>query len=67
MKVLQLQVGQRLRIGEEIVLEIRRIRGRSCRISIHTPRSIHIDRDEVPARREADRAAGVMKQREFRS
>lgn len=48
MLVLTRKVGERLRIGEDIVVEILRMKGNQVRIGIDAPREVPIVRDELP-------------------
>ena len=47
MLVLSRKDGERIRIGETIVLTVIRIRGGHVRIGIDAPRSTHVTREEL--------------------
>ncbi|MDR3621207.1 MAG: carbon storage regulator [Paludisphaera borealis] len=47
MLVLSRKNGERIRIGETIVLTVLRIRGGNVRIGIEAPHNTHIKRDEL--------------------
>jgi len=47
MLVLSRKDGQRIRIGDAIVLTVIRIRGGCVRIGIEAPRNTHIKREEL--------------------
>lgn len=47
MLVLTRKDGQRIRIGESVVLTVIRIRGGHVRIGIEAPRSTHVAREEL--------------------
>ena len=56
--------GQKIRIGENIVLVIREIRGRQVKIGIEAPPEVRVLREEIyeelcAANRDAARAGGV--------
>ncbi len=47
MLVLSRRVGEKLRLGDEIVLTINRIHGNRVRIAIEAPRDVSVLRDEL--------------------
>jgi carbon storage regulator len=47
MLVLSRKDGERIRIGDAIVLTVIRVRGGHVRIGIEAPRNTHIRRDEL--------------------
>ncbi|HCZ48407.1 MAG TPA: carbon storage regulator [Gammaproteobacteria bacterium] len=49
--------GQRIRIGDDIVICIRRVQGRNVQIDIEAPREIPVHREEIYDRIQAERAA----------
>lgn len=48
MLVLSREEGQRIYIGDDIVLTIVDIRGRKVRVGIDAPRAVNIRREELP-------------------
>jgi len=50
MLVLQRHVGERIRVGEDIVITVVEIRPSSVRIGIDAPRDINIVRTEIDGR-----------------
>lgn len=49
-------VGGRVKIGDRLSLEVREIRGSQVRISITSPRSVSVDREEVRIRKTSEGA-----------
>jgi carbon storage regulator len=47
--------GQKIHIGDDIVVTVIEIRGDKCRIGIDAPKNIVVDREEVSIRRKNDR------------
>lgn len=47
MLVLSRKVGERILIGDDVVISIERIGGSSVRIGIEAPRSLRVARDEL--------------------
>ncbi len=58
MLILTRRPGERLCIGENIVVTILAVKGTQVRIGIAAPRDIAIDREEIYERKQADRRAG---------
>jgi carbon storage regulator len=48
MLVLTRRNGERIRIGDAVILTVIRIRGCHVRLGIEAPRNMHIKRDELP-------------------
>ena len=53
MLVLTRKVGQRIRIGDDVVITLVRIQGDKVRVGIEAPRDVAIHREEVRLRLEA--------------
>lgn len=47
MLVLGRQVGERIRIGDDVTIEIVRVQGRVVRVGITAPRELRIIREEI--------------------
>ncbi len=45
--ILSRKVGERIHVGENIILEIRRIAGNCVSVAIDAPKSVHILRSEL--------------------
>ncbi len=53
MLVLMRRKGEKIMIGDNILVEVTEIRGEKVRIGITAPREISIDREEVKERKNA--------------
>lgn len=51
--------GQRIRIGDNIVISVRRVKGQNVQIDISAPREIPVHREEVYDRIQAEIAAAL--------
>lgn len=49
--------GQRIVIGDEITVEIVAIDGATVRVGVTAPRDVTVDREEVTARKRAEKEA----------
>jgi carbon storage regulator len=58
MLILTRRPGERLCIGENVVVTILAVKGNQVRIGIAAPRDIAVDREEIHERKQADRRAG---------
>lgn len=58
MLILTRRPGERLCIGENVVVSILAIKGNQVRIGIAAPRDVAIDREEIYERKLADRRGG---------
>jgi carbon storage regulator len=56
MLVLSRKAGQRVMIGNDIIVSIIEVGGRTIRLGIEAPRTLPVHREEVLLREEADRA-----------
>lgn len=59
MLILTRRPGERLCIGEDIVVTILAVKGSQVRIGIAAPRDVTIDREEIHQRKLADRRAAL--------
>jgi carbon storage regulator len=57
MLILTRQTNERLLIGEDIVIEVREVRGNQVRIGIEAPPEVKVLREELVERREPSDAA----------
>ena len=57
MLLLSRRRGERIVIGDEITVEIVAIDGATVRVGITAPRDVTVDREEVTARKRAEKAA----------
>lgn len=57
MLILTRRPGERLCIGENVLITILAVKGNQVRIGIAAPRDIAIDREEIHERKQADRRA----------
>lgn len=57
MLILSRRVGEKILIGDRIVVTVNEIRGNQVRIGIEAPTETSVDREEVRARKEAAREA----------
>lgn len=55
------RAGQKLRIGDDIVLSVQRIRGGSVRLGFDVPADMAVDREEVAEVKKRDRIAANLK------
>jgi carbon storage regulator len=55
------KVGERIRVGHEIIVEVRSVNGNFVRISIRAPKNLSIDREEVYLKKQAAREAARRK------
>lgn len=55
------RAGQKLRIGDEIVLSVQRIRGGSVRLGFVVPPDVAVDREEVAEFKKRERIAANLK------
>ncbi len=55
MLILTRKSGEAIYIGDEIFVQIVEIKGKQVRLGIHAPKDIHIDRQEVYERKQAER------------
>lgn len=54
MLVLSREPGQRIMIGEDVVIEVVSVRGDRVRLAIDAPREVIVDREEVHRRRKRE-------------
>jgi carbon storage regulator len=59
MLILTRRPGERLCIGEDIVVTILAVKGSQVRIGIAAPRDVAIDREEIHQRKLADRRVAL--------
>jgi len=55
MLVLTRKIGEKIRIGNDIEIEVRSVAGKRVRIGINAPREIPIRRPETDARQQTER------------
>ena len=48
--IITLKLGQKLRIGDDVTLEIVAIKGGKCRVGVTAPQDMPIDWDKKPAK-----------------
>lgn len=53
MLILTRRAGERLRIGDDVIVTILEIRGTQARIGIEAPKSVAVDREEIYLRKQA--------------
>ena len=69
MLVLMREVGERLMVGDNIVITVLELRGDKVRIGIEAPKEVEVDREEVrvakltgqPVKREGPEEAAVLR------
>jgi carbon storage regulator len=54
MLVLQRKLGERIMIGDDIVVEVVEFRGETVRLGIEAPKEVRVDREEVRRRIERE-------------
>lgn len=54
MLILTRQIGERVLIGNDIVVSVEEVRGGQVRLGIRAPRSVQVDREEVVRRKAAE-------------
>lgn len=62
MLVLTRKVNQSVRVGEDIIVTVLRVKGNVIRLGIEAPRSVRVVRGELPALSEAELAARPQRQ-----
>ncbi len=67
MLILTRRPGERLCIGENIVVTVLAVNGNQVRIGIAAPREVSVDREEIHERKQANRRAGEGRERIERS
>jgi carbon storage regulator len=55
MLILTRRRGERLCIGEQVVITILDVRGHQVRVGIEAPKDVPVDREEVHLRKDAER------------
>ena len=50
--------GQRIMIGDDIVIQIAEVRGQRVQVDIHAPREVPVHREEIFDRIQAEKEAG---------
>ena len=50
--------GQRIMIGDDIVIQIGEVRGQRVQVDIHAPREVPVHREEIFDRIQAEKEAG---------
>ena len=50
--------GQRIMIGDDIVIQITEVRGQRVQVDIHAPREVPVHREEIFDRIQAEKEAG---------
>ncbi|NCU02261.1 carbon storage regulator CsrA [Candidatus Macondimonas diazotrophica] len=50
--------GQRIMIGDDIVIQITEVRGQRVRVDIYAPREVPVHREEIFDRIQAEKEAG---------
>lgn len=50
--------GERIIIGDNIIVQVTRVKGRCVQLDIHAPREIEVHREEVYERIKAEREHG---------
>ena len=58
MLILTRKVGETICIGDDIRMTVMQVNGQQVRIGIDAPRDVAVDREEIRARIEADKARG---------
>ena len=58
MLILTRRAGEKIFIGDDIVVTILDISGRQVRLGIEAPRSIEVDREEIRERKDREKANG---------
>jgi carbon storage regulator len=62
MLILTRRVGESIKIGDEVTVTVLGVQGSQVRLGIAAPRAVEVHREEVHARRAAERAEdGVTK------
>jgi carbon storage regulator len=59
MLILTRRPGERLCIGENVVVTVLAVKGTQVRVGIEAPRSVAVDREEIHQRKLADRQAAA--------
>lgn len=59
MLILTRRIGEVLCIGQDITVTVIDIRGGQVRLGIAAPATVRVDREEIKARRDAERANGI--------
>ncbi len=59
MLILTRRPGERLCIGEDVVVTVLAVKGSQVRIGITAPRNVAVDREEIHQRKLADRQAAL--------
>lgn len=55
--ILTRRPGEKLMIGDDIVITVLEVRGSQVRIGISAPDDVSVDREEIYARKQAERRA----------
>lgn len=53
MLILSRNLGQQIRIGDDIILKVLAVNGKQVTIGIEAPRSVSVDREEIYQRKKA--------------
>ncbi len=56
------RAGQKLRIGNDIVMSVQRVRGGSVRLGFDVPPDVSVDREEIAEFKKRERVAANLKQ-----
>lgn len=56
MLILTRKIGEKIMIGDDIVIELTGVEGRQARLGIQAPDHIAIDREEIRIRKDAEQA-----------
>lgn len=55
MLVLTRRIGERLRIGDDVIIAIIGFKGSQVRIGVEAPKSVPVDREEIHQRKKLER------------
>lgn len=59
MLILSRKLGEQIKIGDDVTVEVLRIKGNRVTLAIHAPRGVHIVRGELPPLEEAQQEVTV--------
>lgn len=61
MLILTRRVGETIMIGDNITVTVLGVKGNQVRIGVNAPKEVRVDREEVRARIEAERAGSCTR------
>lgn len=59
MLILTRRVGEVIRIGADIEIQVMSVKGEQVRIGVKAPRDVAVDREEIALRKQYEREAGM--------